>query len=291
MAIKSKLILGTVQFGLNYGINNFTGKPSKLEINKILNYAFDSGIRFLDTAEVYGNSHLIIGDFHKNHPKKYFKIITKLPNKIDQNIEKKIIDYLEELQVKKLEALLFHSFLSYKSNLKNLKNLIELKSSKIIKYIGVSIYTNEEFNKVIDDDNIDLIQLPFNLLDNNNIRGELIAKAKSKNKIIHTRSSYLQGLFFLQDNKKNKITEALSDPLNKIKYLSNETKLSIQKIALSYCLSQKNIDFVIIGVDNVEQLKLSVNTTKSMLNKDVVDCINSITIENTDLLNPSKWNI
>jgi len=58
----SKIILGTVQFGLDYGINNNNGKPNNNEIKSILDYAFDNKINFLDTAEAYGNSHEIIGE-------------------------------------------------------------------------------------------------------------------------------------------------------------------------------------------------------------------------------------
>ena len=64
----SKLILGTVQMGLDYGVNNSSGKISNKESFEILSLAFSNGINILDTAEVYGNSHQIIGDFHYNNP-------------------------------------------------------------------------------------------------------------------------------------------------------------------------------------------------------------------------------
>mgnify|MGYP001285447175 CR=1 FL=1 len=76
--MNSKLILGTVQFGLNYGINNSLGQLPKTSIFEILDYAYANGIKILDTAESYGNSQEIIGEFIKSNPKKKFKIITKL---------------------------------------------------------------------------------------------------------------------------------------------------------------------------------------------------------------------
>ena len=75
--MNSKLILGTVQFGLHYGVNNTTGKPSKENIKSILDSAYNSGIQLLDTAEAYGDSQNKIGEYHKNSTNK-FNIITYL---------------------------------------------------------------------------------------------------------------------------------------------------------------------------------------------------------------------
>ena len=71
----SKIILGTVQFGLDYGINNSNGKVSNNDSQEILKYAYENNIRTLDTAESYGNAHEVIGLFHKNNPQKLFKVI------------------------------------------------------------------------------------------------------------------------------------------------------------------------------------------------------------------------
>ena len=68
--------------GLDYGVNNTYGKISNRQSFEILSLAFSNGINILDTAEVYGNSHHIIGNFHYKNPSSKFKIITKLPHDI-----------------------------------------------------------------------------------------------------------------------------------------------------------------------------------------------------------------
>ena len=83
--MENKLILGTVQFGLDYGINNTTGKLGTNQVLELLKIAYDHGIRILDTAEVYGNAHETIGDFHKKNGNSKFKIITKFPDVIRNN--------------------------------------------------------------------------------------------------------------------------------------------------------------------------------------------------------------
>jgi len=285
-----KIVLGTVQFGLDYGVNNNSGKPSQKQVNEILSYAFDSGVRFLDSAEAYGNAHAIIGNFHKTNPNRQFNIITKLPHVIGDGIESKIELYLAQLGVSQLHALLFHSFDTYKENQFFIEKLKHFKSLGKIKHIGVSIYTNEQFKEVIEDSTIDIIQLPFNLFDNIYQRGDLLKLAKSKNKIIHTRSAFLQGLFFLSLDSNNKVVNNLSEPLILLHNLANQTGVSIQNMALDYCLKQKNIDNVLIGVDNLEQLKQNLNYSEPFLKESEITIIDNIIIKNTDLLNPSLWN-
>ena len=184
--MRSKLILGTAQFGLNYGINNTKGKPDKDTVFEILSSAYENGIRYLDTADVYGNAHDLIGEFHKLNPSNKFQIITKFPHDLEESLDQKINTYLNQLNVETLNAILFHSFDSYLKHKEQLSDILTIKSKKF-KNLGVSIYTNEQMNKVIDDINIDIIQIPFNLFENLNIKGKLLEKAKAKNKIVHTR--------------------------------------------------------------------------------------------------------
>ncbi|GAB2975245.1 aldo/keto reductase [Mucilaginibacter puniceus] len=290
MQATNKLILGTVQFGLDYGINNTSGKPDQDSVNSILNAAYQAGITTLDTAEVYGNAHDIIGNFHKKYPHQIFDVITKLPDEVGEAIDKKIELYLQQLNITQIHGLLFHSYNSYLENIDSLPLLSEYKNKGKIKYLGVSIYTNAQMEVVIDDDRIDIIQLPFNLFDNVNTRGNLIKKAKEKGKIIHTRSAFLQGLFFLKLHSDNKIVKALHKELTYIHQLSDNYKIPLQKLALNYCLQQHNIDNVLIGVDNLYQLSQNVSYADNNLNNQVIASIDDIVVEDVDLLNPSLWN-
>ena len=288
MLKKNKLILGTVQFGLDYGINNSQGKPTKEKVFQILNYAYEKGVRYLDTAELYGNAHDLIGEFHRINPTKKFQIITKFSHDFVDSLENKINKYLDQLNTNILNAILFHSFESYINHKEQLENIAKFKN-KSFKYIGVSVYTNEQMNEVIDDINIDIIQMPFNLFDNLNLRGELLIKAKEKNKIIHTRSAFLQGLFFMKKDNSNSIRIKLEKELDLIEAISLKSSISIGSIALNYCLLQPNIDGVLIGVDSLEQLKENIAFLKHKISDKYFHQINSIRICNVELLNPSTW--
>jgi len=253
--LSSKLILGTVHMGLPYGINNSLGKISLQDSAEILNHAFDCGIEILDSAEAYGNAHEVIGKFHEKNPKKRFKVITKLPNKIEANLTYTVKEYLNKLHVDYLHALLFHSYSSYEANFNKFNILKELKSDGKIEKLGVSVYTNQEIEQVIEDDDIDIIQIPFNLFDNSTLRGSLLKKAKSKGKTVHTRSALLQGLFFKDSNEANKAVQNLKDELIVIKKIASKRNLPMSTLALSYCLYQTNIDNLLIVIDSIEQWK------------------------------------
>jgi aryl-alcohol dehydrogenase-like predicted oxidoreductase len=286
----NKLILGTVQMGLSYGINNPHGKIKDEESHKIFKMAFESDIRFLDSAETYGNAHEVIGDFHTQNPKYKFKVITKIPplDRID-NIDNKIEQYLQELNINELECLMFHSFQSYKKNLNLIPQLELSKEKGQIKQLGVSIYTNEELKELIDENIIDVIQLPFNLLDNFSLRGKLLNEAKSKGIIIHTRSAFLQGLVFKNPHDENAIAKLIKPQLIEINKLAQDANTSIGTLALAYCIEQSCINQVLIGVDSANQLQFNLNALEYQIPKAVIKSINRIKTYNKDLLNPALW--
>ena len=276
--------------GLDYGINNSSGKITLENSCMILSKAFELGIDTLDTAEAYGAAHQVIGNFHKLHPEMKFKVITKVPHDVVAGeIEQKIRTYINDLSVDCLEVLMFHSFDSYENNRSIIAVLNDLKNLGMIRYIGVSVYTNNQIEALLSDDNVTVVQMPFNLLDNESIRGDLMNKMKAKGKIIHTRSAFLQGLFFKEQFENNSIAQKLSTELIAIKNISKEENTSISNLALRYCLNQKDIDQVLIGVDSVNQLIDNLKAVDYKMNNGALKKINALKVDNLDLLNPSLW--
>jgi len=86
--LASKLILGTAQFGLKYGINNQNGKPKEADSHEVMGEAHKLGIRSLDTADVYGDAQEIIARYP--HPKDVFKILSKVSIDQDKNLQNSI---------------------------------------------------------------------------------------------------------------------------------------------------------------------------------------------------------
>ena len=124
----NKLALGTVQFGLEYGINSQV-KPSFNVVDRILDMAYDNGIRILDSAEDYGSSLDVISRFHKKRNFK-FKIINKInriPN--NQNISQLIDSRLIQLEIESFYAVYFNNPKCIYDNKKIIDELVKLKSN------------------------------------------------------------------------------------------------------------------------------------------------------------------
>jgi aryl-alcohol dehydrogenase-like predicted oxidoreductase len=286
----SKIILGTVQFGLDYGINNNTGKPNHYEVKSIFDYAYNNNINFLDTAEAYGNSHEIIGNYHKNSSNK-FEVTTKYCSArldLPENISERINHHLKILNINNLYCYMFHNYDDFKNYFNLFKlELLELKSRGIIKKIGVSLHNNHNINDVLENKEIGLIQLPYNLFDNKSKREKVFLKAKKNGVEIHTRSTFLQGLFFKDlDTIGGKIT-VLKKYLLELKRLVNKNE--INSLALNYVCLNANIDGILLGVDNVSQLKNNLSCINDNKFKDIIGNIDSINVKEENLLNPANW--
>ena len=283
-----KLIIGTVQFGLNYGITNKIGKIEEEELDKIFNFCNDNNIFYFDTAQDYGNCEEILSQYSNKYPK--FKIITK-SKFMHKDIDNTLKISLDRFN--KIEYFMLHSFEDFK-NKELVNKLIYLKNKKKIKKIGVSLYNVEEAIEVLKNKNIDVIQIPFNYLDEQWFNSIFQNLLKKNNTEIHVRSIFLQGLLL---NKPVKYPKNI--PEKEFEYLENIieriiNKLNITKLELcfAYINSFDWINKFLIGIDNFEHLKLNFNTINKnlKLTKEDIIFIQSITQNiNQDIINPSKW--
>lgn len=277
-----------MQFGLNYGINNQQGQPDADRVSDILNYAYARGIRTLDSADAYGKAPEIIGNYHVGRSEK-FDIITKF--KAGKNFVARawLSQQLEKFAVKKLYACMFHDFQDYQTNGHVVSEFNGLIEEGLIKKIGVSVYTNQQLAAAIDDPRVSLIQLPYNLLDNNFQRGPLLAKAKNVGKEIHVRSVFLQGLFFMDFEKMPEKLAPLKVELEKLRQLAAQFEVPLESMALNYATASKNIDRVLVGVDSLEQLKNNLRNLHQVLPPELSAAINTIEVKQAELLFPTNW--
>ena len=283
-----KIILGTVQLGLNYGVNNTSGLPSKTDVHNILAIAQEHGITQLDTAAAYGEAENRIGEFHSQASIK-FDINSKFEkeNNFDWNISLK--QSITRTEVSRLNTIMFHSFESYLNKKKEIPDFWERGRNVLFDKIGVSVYTNEELEKLLDDDFISVVQFPFNLLDNNYQRGAILNRLKDNGKEVHTRSCFLQGLFFVEEKSIPVKLRSLAPYIKEISSIASSNKLEIGHLALQYCLQNNLIDGVLIGVEKPEQLIQNINWSLSRLDESILNQIDALVIPNIELLNPSKW--
>ena len=292
----SRLTLGTAQLGLDYGINNKIGKPQKKKALDILEFAFTNNIRSFDTASVYGDSETILGDFlrNKEHSSRY--ITSKLGplakneihhSNLEQEIFQRIQTSLTNLKIECIDNYLIHDFQDIALYDELIPILIKAKSSGLIKSIGVSVYTPQEAEKIIEITEVDTIQIPLSILDQRFLKNSLLKRLKERGFTIFSRSVFLQGLVFMDVNNLPPNLTSANKYLTKLNQLAQENSTNLSKLALGFVNSIEEIDSIIIGVDSVLQLKQNIEDFKSL---DIFPFDTSI-FANIDenIIDPRKW--
>jgi uncharacterized protein len=287
MVLTEKLILGTAQLGMTYGISNKIGKPSPEEAINLLHVARRQGIMILDTASGYGDAHQIISNF--NRTTRHFDVITKFAVHSHLNFENELKRLLQNFNISSLYCWMYHRF-SDTFDKQTAHSLQALKRHGLLRRTGVSIYSNEEFEQAIKMEWIDVIQVPFNLLDNSNIRGSLLNRAKESGKEIHARSIFLQGLFFMNFDQLSEKLQPLRAHLERLSSIAESSKIPISTLALNYAVRNQFIDRVIIGVDSADQLAGNIDQLQTRFDLNLIDEVNTIHVKDAAaLLSPVNW--
>ena len=282
-----KLVIGSAKFGMNYGQFN-NKKITREEFQKIEKLVLKSKIDFIDTATKYGDSENVIGNSKLNN----LNIITKIKLPPKKNILFKdwvfeeISKSLNQLKIKKIYGLLIHDYrdLLGKYGKDYLHSLQELKREKIVKKIGISIYDSEEIKKIWKFWKPDLVQVPFNPLDNRILDSGWIDVLKKSKVKIFARSIFLQGLLINEDgvikiNKNNRMV------LNKFKNWCNNNNVSLIQGCLHFVKQFKKIDYAVVGFDNYNQLKEIINVFK----KKRIIVPKKFSTNKISLIDPRKW--
>lgn len=283
-----KLVLGTVQFGLDYGINNSTGKPSREKAFEILKKAYHFGINELDTADAYGDSAEVVSDFIKLNTDTHFKVHSKFIADPKSDFFHAFENSCQRLGVKSLDAYYFHRFEDFKT-FDQFNIVKKLKTDGRLNKLGVSLYAIDELEMALKSPYVDLIQLPFNVFDRSEEKILLLKKAKSLNKAIYVRSAFLQGLFFKNIDALPEKLKAMSEPLIALNGLCDQYGVNMEDLCLNFVASNDFIDKIVIGVDSVLQLERNVHSLNTQIPAAALRKALDIRIEHPELLNPVNW--
>ena len=282
----NKIVLGTVQFGLNYGINNSIGMPTITEMSEIFKMANFLHIDMLDTAHVYGNAESKVGEFSGGN----YKVVTKFSKVTnEEELFNEFQISLNNLKTNSVYGYMAHSADTLIQNPKLWQSLQKLQLENKTQKIGYSLYSPEQLMKLLDLNLIpDLVQIPYSLLDR---KFEVfLPKLVGLGVEIHVRSVFLQGLYFMDLEKLPIKLLPLKSQLQKLHSCCNTHNVEIGSLALNYVVSNPNIHKVVIGIDSSLQLKQNINAIENWHhNQQLLDCVNDINIENVELLNPANW--
>lgn len=287
----SRLALGTVQFGLPYGIANQGGQVPRSEVKAILQVALANGIDTLDTAIAYGDSETCLGELGTQG----FKVVTKLPvlpdNCADVSgwVQQQVNASLSRLSVTQVYGVLLHRSEQllgpYGTEL--YQSLQILKNNNQVQNVGISIYSPTELDTLIPRYKIDLVQAPFNLVDQRLCTTGWMQRLKDDDVEIHTRSAFLQGLLLMAEADIPEKFLPWSDLWNTWHRWLLEKEVSAVQACLDFSLSFPEIDRVVVGVDSVSQFTQIVKAANKLLEADLP----KIHCDDENLINPVNWNL
>lgn len=272
-----KIILGGAQFGMNYGIANKTGKIKKSEREKIFKFCLRVGIKTLDMAENYGLTPDIFEQSNFNR----WNIYTKLTKKNFSNFN---------FSNPRLKGVFIHHYKEYLDN--NFRRKVRKMCKKFKIKFGVSIYKNYELTKIIKNSKIDLIQIPLNILSSKVFQDQSLYKLKCKGIKIFARSVFLQGILTKENVKRVSPKRNTNDKLLSLSKYSQRKQIDLKKICLNWALHNRYIDNVILGIDNLNQLKQNINnimTKESYQKKEIEIFLNYLDFRDSKFLDPTKW--
>ncbi len=290
-----KLGLGTVQFGLDYGVSNSTGKTPEVEVGHILRLAADKGIRVLDTAAGYGESEEVLG---RCLPAQHeFAIVTKsvvlfADEGGDRCIERMCAGFrqsLSRLRQSRTYGLLLHraeDLLSVQGP-RLMAALQEFKQQGLVSKVGVSVYEPGQTSRILDRYPIDLVQLPLNLYDQRFLHTGVADRMKELGIEVHARSAFLQGLLLMNPDRLPAGFDSIRGHHERLCREIAAAGLTPLEASLRFCLAESRIDKVIVGCETPAQLseilRVACDAGDGLLDPE------QFAVEDEAIVNPARW--
>lgn len=284
----SSIIIGTAQLGEAYGISSNKKHINIKDQLYFLNFLYKNGFYNYDSAFAYKNSHNILGTWIKNnniHPNIYSKL-PKLHNANKAEINNIFFQSLKQLNLNDIRGLFLHNSKDILNS--NIKPFIEdIKKNNKIKSFGISIYEEKE---IYFSNNIDIIQAPGNIFNQEIFSSDKINKLISDNVEIHIRSIFVQGLLFMQPNRIPKNLGTLIKPINYIQNFAKEINIDISILCILCVKKLMPKAKLVIGFENISQVSNFLkNQEKSVNNSDLEEIIKFGKKNSHKLWDPRNW--
>lgn len=297
---KSRLILGTAQLGMDYGINNRAGQPPKSEAFSMLDAAFSRGINTFDTAQAYGNAEEILGEWIKSRSLSgAVYVISKMKSHAlngaasrTEEVEVEIEKSLRRLQLDAMDGCLLHSprDMDIPHIINGLRNA---QKEGLVKHIGVSTYQEVDALRAVDL-GFSYVQVPYNVFDQRLDATDFFERAEEHGTTVFARSPFLQGLMLMKPEDIPSHLATARPYVQRFIEVTARHQLSPLEASLLFVLSRPGIDHVVFGVDTRLQLgelcSIASRHADAGLSKSLMSELRDVPHEIPyGIVNPSLW--
>lgn len=292
----SRLVLGTAQLGMDYGIANVQGQPTEQQAFEIIKTALGYGINCFDTALAYGNSEIVLGKALKHCGiNSDLKIVSKLSPALEPSnnilIERAIEASCRNLGVDQLWCLMLHraDWLD-KWDQRLHQTLIGAKQRGVVEHLGVSVYSPDNARRALEHPDIQVIQVPCNLWDQKMLKEGIFDLAKKNNKLCFVRSIYLQGLLLLSPERVAEKLSPAREASQKWHKLVADRHLGPKQLSIRFGLSL-NMPLV-IGAESVQQVEENIQLCEQapLLAESTEEIRDEMSpLLNENIVNPALW--
>jgi len=287
-----RLALGSAQFGLDYGVANRTGQVTRAALLEILSHAAQAGLDTLDTAIAYGDSEARLGEAGLAR----WQVVSKLPrlpadvgDDVPGWVRGQVQGALTRLRVPALAALLLHhpADLCGPHGVALTGALAALRDRALVRKTGVSIYDPAELDALWQHDAVQLVQVPFNIVDRRLQRSGWLDRLQARGIEVHVRSVFLQGLLLLPPGQRPARFERWQSLWARWDQWLQQHRLTPLQACLRYVLSLPGVDRVVVGVDSLVQLREILSACDGALPVLPDD----LASDDLALINPSHWQL
>lgn len=290
----SNIIIGTAQFGMNYGITNRKGRVTEQEAKEILDYCKQFNIKTIDAAAGYGKAEEVLGKLAvKDHFAIYSKTLplhaAAITRQELENVETAFLRSLTNLKASHVEGVYVHhaNDLLVKNSDKLYQLMLAWKQAGLTRKIGVSIYDQLQLQPLIANYDIDVIQLPVNIYDQRLVTSGALDELKKRNIEIHARSIFLQGLLLMDAEQLPSAFSSLIPMQQKLESFLNAHQLTRLEGALQFIVQIKQLDGMLVGVDSLNHMKEIIHAFYNR-NKDYID-FQVFQIDDVNIIDPRRW--
>jgi aryl-alcohol dehydrogenase-like predicted oxidoreductase len=291
----AKLGLGTVQFGMPYGLAQPQRVVAHDEIAGVLTRAWQAGVDLIDTAAAYGDSESAIGELRPAAAA--FTIVTKtLPiraERISASDVERVVGGVRasaaRLRVSALDALLVHESkdLLAEGGEALFTALQSLKRDGLVKRLGVSVYEPAVLDDLIARFPIELVQLPLNVFDQRFARQGQLLRWAARGIEIHARSVFLQGLLLRDPGNVPAHLARAAAPLTKFRQRAREAGLDPLAAALAFAVQQAGVSRAVIGVDGLAELEANLSAYAQARQRGMDFA--TLAVDDPNLTDPRLW--